>query len=361
MNITSKVKKEKLIINFTYIAIIFSLIYLVFRYVLNFFFPFIISALITVIINPFVEIFKNRFKIKRNISAIICLCIFYIVFFSLIFFLFSISFIGIKTLVDKLPTYYDEIINLIPNFKNSEKLIDKIYYNLYSHIKTIDIAQLLTGNIGNRLINPISDIFKTLPSIILTGIISIISSVIMTLSMPQIKNLIFNQIDQKKKHLILKTKRTIFQLVKKYIKSYTFIMFITFIELSVLFIIFKIKPSILLALLISIIDILPVFGIGIILLPWAIFCFITEDLSKATILISIYLLITVIRQIIEPKIIGETLGLHPLVTLISLYVGFKLFGIIGMIILPIAIILLIDLNKKGIINLWKNPIDNAIS
>ena len=85
-------------------------------------------------------------------------------------------------------------------------------------------------------------------------------------------------------------------------------------------------------------DVLPILGVGTVLLPWAVFSFFVHDFNRGIALVVLWAIVTVIRQIAEPKIVGETIGLHPIVTLIGMYVGFKLFSIVGMFIAPTAII-----------------------
>ncbi|MBR7060171.1 MAG: AI-2E family transporter, partial [Eubacterium sp.] len=113
---------------------------------------------------------------------------------------------------------------------------------------------------------------------------------------------------------------------------------------------------ILIAALIAIFDILPVAGSGGILVPWALISLVMGNFKQAIGLIIIYIVITLIRQYIEPKIVGDTLGVHPLVTLMGLYFGLKLFGFLGMFIVPLTVMTLKVFNDTGRIHLW-NPVE----
>ena len=110
------------------------------------------------------------------------------------------------------------------------------------------------------------------------------------------------------------------------------------------------------AIAIAVFDILPVAGSGGILIPWAIISLILGDVPKAIGLLVIYVLISVIRQYIEPKIVGSSLGVHPIVTLAGLYFGLKLFGFLGMFIVPIAVMTLKAFNDAGRIHIY-NPVE----
>jgi predicted PurR-regulated permease PerM len=109
----------------------------------------------------------------------------------------------------------------------------------------------------------------------------------------------------------------------------------------------------LLALLIALLDILPIVGTGTVLLPWALISFITGDFASGICLLVIYAVITVIRQFIEPKIVGDQVGLHPVATLIAMIVGTRLFGAIGLFGLPISLAIIKDLNDHGKIHVFK--------
>ena len=99
---------------------------------------------------------------------------------------------------------------------------------------------------------------------------------------------------------------------------------------------------------------IPVLGTGTILIPWAAYSLIVGNYALAIGLAIIYAVITVIRQIVEPKLVAGQLGLSPVVTITSLYLGLKIFGVLGMIIAPILVTMLKVLNDEGIIHIWKS-------
>ena len=107
------------------------------------------------------------------------------------------------------------------------------------------------------------------------------------------------------------------------------------------------------AVAIAIFDILPVVGSGLVLLPWTVFSLIKGDLVTGIGLAVLYVVVIIVRQIVEPKIVGDRVGLHPLVTLMSMVIGSYLFGGIGLLGLPITIALIHALNKQGAIHLYK--------
>ena len=131
------------------------------------------------------------------------------------------------------------------------------------------------------------------------------------------------------------------------------LMFITFIELSVLFMAVGIDRAVLIAVITSLVDALPVLGVGTVLIPWAVFELLMGNGRLALYLIIIYCAVVIIRSILEPKIVGVHIGLPPVVTLIAAYVGYASVGVAGMILFPIIIILVKEFNDLGYINILK--------
>ncbi len=131
-------------------------------------------------------------------------------------------------------------------------------------------------------------------------------------------------------------------------------MLLTFFELTVGLHILGIENALVIAFLIAIFDVLPVLGTGGIMLPWILISFLNNQVKTGVGLLILYLVITVIRNIIEPKIVGKQIGLHPLLMLMCMYLGARLFGFLGIFILPILILIVQNLNDTGIIHIYNS-------
>ena len=137
------------------------------------------------------------------------------------------------------------------------------------------------------------------------------------------------------------------------IRSYALIMSITFLELSIGLTLIGVEHSIPTALCIALFDILPVLGTGGIMIPWTVISLLQGRYALGVGLAVVYLAVTVIRNILEPKIVGGQLGLHPVVTLAGMFIGAQLFGIIGLFGVPITLSLLCNLNQSGDLRLFR--------
>lgn len=123
--------------------------------------------------------------------------------------------------------------------------------------------------------------------------------------------------------------------------------FLTFAELCIGLLAFKIPYAVPIALAIAVFDILPILGTGGVLLPWAAVLFMLGNMPLGAGILALYLVITMVRNIVEPKIVGKQIGLHPLATLVALFVGLKLIGIAGAVILPVFLSIFINIRKNG--------------
>ena len=126
--------------------------------------------------------------------------------------------------------------------------------------------------------------------------------------------------------------------VGSFAKAYALITAITFTELFVAFSVIGIRYAFLIALLTALIDILPVLGTGTVLIPWAAFLLVGGDTKAGISLLVIYAVITLVRELIEPRIVGGSIGISPFASLASMYVGLRLFGAIGLLVCPLAVI-----------------------
>jgi len=123
---------------------------------------------------------------------------------------------------------------------------------------------------------------------------------------------------------------------------------IVFTELLIGFSLMRLKYVVVLAVIIAFIDILPVFGVGTVLLPWGLTCLVMQDYRLGISILAMYAICFTVRQLVEPKILSSQIGLHPLLTLLSMYAGLQVFGILGMILFPLSLIILINMYKSGL-------------
>lgn len=342
-------QKKKLIIDVLYAAIIIGIVYLIYKFLLPACLPFIFGIIFAYIGVKFTKkVFKKDDKLFKSIS----LAIVYLIVLIIVGVLLSIGITKIVDFFKQVPTLYKTYVE--PYITLLEKYLIKTNNNLPSEVNTylnqaisavFDTLKNLILNISSALVSFLTTIIAAAPDALINITIMVISSVYFILDYEKIINYLSNVLNDKVKKEIIEVKYFIENNLFNIIKSYGLIMFITFIELVIGLTIFKINNSVMLSLIISILDIFPVLGVGTILIPWGITCLFISKIPLGIEILVLYIIITVIRNIIEPKFVGGDLGLHPLVTLIAMIVGLRLFGIMGMIGIPLIIAFFITRKK----------------
>lgn len=352
-------KQKDFLVKFAYITVILGLGYVAIKYLVPALLPFVIGMIIAVIFKGPIGKISQHTKVKRPIVAILVLIIFYIVL-AIVLFLFGAQLISLgEGGISKIPGLYNNTIE--PFLVNAiDNIISKIPQAETQTIELSDIVDNLIGSVStfvtsatSTILAGIASIATKLPSLIINSIFTVVSSFFFTIDYHDITDFVFRQLPEKRAIQARNIKSDVIGTVWKYIKSYAFLMLVTFVELTIGMLIFGVANPLAVAALIAVIDILPVLGTGTVLIPWAIVGFIFNDYKIGFGMIILYLVITAVRQTLEPKIIGKQIGLHPVVTLIGIFVGAKLFGLIGMFLLPITITILKQMNDEGAIHLFK--------
>ena len=352
--------RKAFIINLVFYITVLFLIYFVIKYALVWFLPFVIGFGIAFVLKPLIRRISNKYSLNSKLVAGLLVTLFYLTVGALLTVgIIKIS-VGLKDLFMGLPNLYinkiePEVYQIIGKIEES---IDNLDPALVEGITDItmsfgkSIADVIT-KISTGFAKSISSVVSSVPSIFIMIIFSIISSYFVAIDYNLIATFITRQFPKKVSETIFEVKNQVIGTLFKLIKSYTIIISMTFVELSIGFIILKISNPLQLALLIAIVDILPVLGTGGIIIPWSIVSLIRGDLYLGIGLAILYIVILIVRNIVEPRLVGKQIGLHPLIMLMCMYIGVKLFGFLGIFILPLILIILINLNNIGKINVVK--------
>ncbi len=373
-------KKFDFLINLAFIAAILALVFVFFRYLFGITAPFLIAFFVAILLQrPIRRIDKKTNKKAHTFWSILLvfLCI-AIIIVPLILIIAQIAGKAVDLVkycaaqLSDLPTLLTILEEKLVSFG---AFLPDAAYKSYCESISQAFAKLLDSSdssalsidfdtIKNGLTTGVSGVYsvvKNVPSVLLAVIIAIIACIFMTKDYDRIVRFIQLQLPQNKRNVLVELKQVFNKNVLKIIKAYGLIMFITFCELLLGFGIMKLcgimtNPYFVwIAAGTAIFDILPVAGSGGILIPWALFSFISGNYKQGIGLLILYGVITVIRQYIEPRMVGNTLGIHPLVTLMGMYLGLKLFGFVGMLAAPMIVVILKAYNDAGRLHLWNSP------
>lgn len=353
-------KMRAFIIKFVFYGIITALIYVILKYVFPFLTPFLLAFLIAFLLKPLINLLAEKTKVKRKIVAVGILIVFYVLAISLLTVLGTRLVIGAKDLFGQLPDFYGSVVE--PNLILAQDKLADLFRNLDPGLQTWLESMgdsLMTGlndtikNISVSALGVAGSMAGSLPNFLVQLIITIVASFFFMVDYYTITAFITKQLPEKAKTMIFKVKEKGIDVLFRFGKAYALLMFITFAELSVGFALLRVPYAVLWAALISVVDILPVLGTGTVVIPWALISLIVGNLPLGIGLLVLYLIITVVRQTLEPRVVGRQIGLYPVVTLVCMFVGAQLFGVIGLFGLPIAVTVLIHLDRSGEIQLFK--------
>jgi sporulation integral membrane protein YtvI len=179
-----------------------------------------------------------------------------------------------------------------------------------------------------------------LPNALFTTAVVIIATYYFAIDRVKINSFFLSLFPEKFRPVLKNTRDVLANTVGKYLRAYGLLFFITFGELLLAFIILGIDYSFILALVIALVDFLPVLGTGTVLIPWGIILIVMGNYGLGIGILVTYVIITVVRQVVEPKIVGKFIGLPPIAALASMYIGLNLMGLLGLFLFPLGAIVL---------------------
>lgn len=334
---------------FTYV---FPIIGRILVYLPNLLMPFILAILLAIIIEPAVVFFETKLKLRRSWSVAISLVLIVGGLIYLISLLITKIIQEITRMYPQLLKYSDAIIQkVVETFSDFRLLYLKL--NL-----PVEVQQAIQENLQNAAIvlrqfmegsvNSLAKVLTALPNMFIFIIIATVATFFIIKDRALIKTFILQFIPGTARS---KTREVIADLFKSFIgfvKAYSILVTITAIITMIGLKIIGVQYVLTIGIVVGLLDILPILGPGTLFVPWIIWELISGNTGLAISLLVLFGIISVVRQFLEPKIIGDNIGLHPLATLFSLYVGLQLGGIIGMFLGPVLIVILMASYRAGV-------------
>lgn len=337
-------KKKLFIVNTFFYGIIILLFWVSFKYVLPVLVPFIVAFIIASLIRIPVKKLYGTSEVRNKIISIVTCIIFYGIVFSLLALLSVCLYDWIADFLSSVPTLYQE--DIVPAFNMVFDLIERTLNSMDPEIAAeIDsLFQRFTSNIGEYIqdfsinaLKIISGSLTAIPGFLIRLMITIISTFFFMIDYNKILVTIIGFIPKGKEKTITNLGKHFKNSVLIYLKSYSLLFLLTFSQLTIGFTIMRIPYAPLIALLVAVFDILPILGVGGILLPWTAILLIMENIPLAIGMLILYLIIIFIRNTLEPKLVGQQIGLHPLATLVFMYLGLRFLGLLGMFLFPVTL------------------------
>lgn len=345
-------EKKKFLINFALVIVILGIVYVGVKYVLPVVLPFVTALLLAALLDKPICFLEKRWKVSRGIGSILVVTTFFVTIGLICtFFLSKLFYLG-RNIWMQMPQWYESSVQ--PVAVEFLERIEAWFAALDPGLaETIDQA-LTSMTEGISAVIPsafgwVSGVAVSVPQTLINCLVAIILTYFISVEYRAMRAFILRQIPTRIQMILSEIKNYLWGSLVRIIFSYLILLCITFTELTIGLGILRIENAVLIALGIAIFDILPVLGTGGILIPWAVIEFVVGDYKRMVGLIILYLVVVIIRNIIEPKIVGQQVGLSPVVMLGSMLIGLKFLGAIGFFGFPITLAIIKDLNDKKII------------
>lgn len=374
-------KRRAMLINFVYYGFLLVAYYLFMKYAFWLVAPFIAAFGIAMLLQKPVRAISKKTHIKKGIVASVSVLLILAIIVAAVVLVGYRVFVEFKglgqyvmsklndwpDLVRTAETWIIDKLSFLPDSieKTATDAISGIVDNLLAMSEESSEIQQSGMSIGSfdfsAITTPLGGLLSTamrIPAIFTAVLISIIACFFVTCDYDNFTNMIKKNVSQEHERVLVKSKKLLGNILGKWGKSYITIMFITFCEVSIGLNILKLIGLYdggyiaAISIVTAIVDILPVLGTGTVMVPWAVFSLFTGKVGFGIGLLVLYAIITVIRQILEPRLVAMNVGIHPVLTLMGMYLGLQLFGVIGIFALPITFVMLKALNDEGIIHLW---------
>ncbi len=333
-------KKKDFLINLAYWAVIAAGVYLGFEYIVPVSVPFIFGILIAWLVVWISRKLRCTHRLFRiGLTMLIYGAI------GLLVTLLAVK--GVSTLsgiIKWLPEVYENkllpLVTMAYDWGAKKiRMLDPALISALEMLLESVLAALknLISTLSGAAVNLVSGLAKGVPNLILSLLAMIFSTVFVVGDYERIASFADTHVPQGVKRVLVNIRIYLTDTLFVVIRSYVLIMLLTFTELSILFSLFGIEHAILKAAIIALLDIMPILGTGGIMIPWGITSLVLGYTGLGLQLLLIYGIVTVVRNYVEPKIVGTQLELHPIITLVSMFIGLRLFGFWGLFGLPVGI------------------------
>lgn len=351
-------KQKKVLVMVAYYGVMLLGIYLGFRFLLPPLMPFLIGFVVAWILHRPTVFLSRKLHIPQKLPAVVLTVLFYVVAAYVILFVGEQIVAALKDLLPRLPDIYikqllpflNDCMDDIREFANQKDPFVAEQIDVWAAKLSESLMQVVTS-LSGWLVRFLSGVATAMPMLILRVVLTVISTFFVSLDFDRIMRFFKRLLPEKAEKAIDSIKDKTLHSLKVFLCSYCLIFLMTFVELSIGFVFMKIPYAVWIGLLVAVVDIMPVLGTGLILLPWALIAFLIKDFPLAVGMLLLYVIITAIRNVVEPRLVGRQIGLHPLATLISMFLGMQLFGLIGLFVFPVVLSLLIQFRRDGVLPL----------
>ncbi len=315
--------------------------------------PLILAFLTALFLNPIVRWFIYRFKINRKLAVTIVFLLFLIIISTIGTYAVTRAITQIITLAENAPSYINQFNNQFIKWQADldhltadlpKELVEEVKNGIENSLSTVSetIREVLT-------IDRITNLVSKVPNYLVSIVVYLIALFMFLIDIPRLKANTYKHLTEKTAEKVKFMNARLAYVVLGFLKAQFLVSIVIFIVTFIGLLYIVPEYALIMSFIIWIIDFIPIIGSIVILSPWALYMFVTGDVVTGTELVILAIILLVIRRTVEPKVMGKQIGLSPLATLIAMYIGLKLLGILGFIVGPLIVIAFNSAKEAGII------------
>ena len=333
---------------FAFLALVTLAVYLFFTVLFVYLSPFFFGLIIAALMEPLVRWLAKVFKGKRWIASLVCLLVFLILISSLGAWLVTTLVRQVTSFVEYAPTHVENISEGLHDFNvRFQMLNDHLPDGIYIPEIQEVLLSVVSALFGEGMAGQGMRFAVGVPNFFLNMIVALISAYFFMTDREKIFGAITRVMPKWVTKQWSQTKKGLSRAVGGYFRAQYILMVMVFIVSVAGLLVLGNQYALLVSLLLAALDFLPIIGIGIVLAPWALISLIAGDYHQAIGLGVIWGVVTIARQVMQPKILGDQMGVHPLASLMSIIIGFRIFGLLGLIIGPSLLMVFIAIYETN--------------
>ena len=345
--------------SFLILSVFISGLFVLLKYILPWITPFIVALMFALVIEPAVEFLTTHFRFSRTAaSGLLTLLLLGLLAFVVSVFAGRLAgeltklVLEMPGIIERLALWFEGITLRVSIWMQSGAPgLGAILLPLLESLPG-ELARL-AGSVSGLLLGALHAAAKRAPEIMLFAVTTGVGTYFISGEYEEITQFIKNQIPEEHRSRVRGIFESLMSSAGSWLKVQLILTVITFFELLLALMLLRTEYAVVMAAIISVVDLLPILGTGALLIPWALAAFVSGDVSFAIGIVITWAAVTLLRNLMQAKLVGEQLGLDPLVSLLSMYVGFRAIGVVGMIAMPFAVIVIIQLNDRGVLKLWE--------
>ena len=315
------------------------------RFALPILLPFLWAAILVLAAEPLVKNIHNRLHLRRSIASAIGVTITMLLAILVLLSLCALLIRELGSLASILPDLEDSTLAGLDSLelwllRLTQKTPENIQPILTNGVEGIfSGGSALLDRVTNTLLQLATNLLRSIPDSALGLGTWILASFMLSARLPRIRLWLHNHLPETWHQKYAPHLQTLKKTLLGWLLAQAKLVGVTFSLLAAGFLILRIEHALLWAVATCLVDILPILGTGTVLIPWSIVCFLRSDNLLAFGLLGIYVLVTLVRSVLEPRFVGKQLGLDPLVTLLAIYTGYRLWGLLGMLLAPVLAVI----------------------